>query len=649
MLFEYRYFGNTAVDSGVGSTGLSFAPDTTREPTYFSGKLRKKLAFRECISALHHVVESDLRFQPRDRTAYFAWLEQQELVDVAAVAASRKQVGAQLAAAQRELQELQRRQHGRRGIFYKARDVYFKWLYRKNKDYWFVLDPIITVHPDEVFFECFSQDESSYARVGCSYEVFEGLREHACGTTNVDYSSALYDEFQKIRDYRETELTVDPRGFEVQTAGDAGYREVKIDLPDSWVRGLLQVSSAMTLPGHRFSLHPMDVHNFCLWLRRHKETRSPRSIRFHLEPGRPIRATFEPWNHEITCARSVYPGPVAAEVRVWGRRRLHLLERLVPVARRFDVVLLGTGMPSFWIADCGDISFTLGLSGWTRNDWSGQANFDLLAPRADVDTETAAAVFGALKKDWRATAPELAGRLGMDGATVRSALQQYTQVGRVMYDLNKGVYRVRELSRDPLDMGALRFSNPREEEAAALVAQRAVTHRHARVDHQGHTAVSGKVGRDEPSLALNTDGRIVQAACSCSFHFQNKLRKGPCAHILALRLAHDRGLAETASALAPETQPEPPAGRVIPFEPLRAQQARDQEAERLTALFLGRGYVELVEGQEHLFVVDLRLVLEQKTPANRLSYLWDMLESSEAVYEFYIGYEELSTLLEEWG
>ena len=60
---------------------------------------------------------------------------------------------------------------------------------------------------------------------------------------------------------------------------------MKIDLPDSWVRGLLQVSSAMSLPARSFDLHPMDVHNLCLVLRRHKELAGPPPMRYCLRPG----------------------------------------------------------------------------------------------------------------------------------------------------------------------------------------------------------------------------------------------------------------------------------------------------------------------------------------------------------------------------
>src|SRR5690349_25147857 len=80
MLFNYRYGGTTTVTSNAHITGLSFAPDTLRESTFFVGKLHKKIAFREAISALHDVVVSDLRFKPKDKTAYKEWAAQQETV-----------------------------------------------------------------------------------------------------------------------------------------------------------------------------------------------------------------------------------------------------------------------------------------------------------------------------------------------------------------------------------------------------------------------------------------------------------------------------------------------------------------------------------------------------------------------------------------
>jgi len=543
--FNYRYHGATAVDSSAGATSMSFAPDTLREPTYFTGELRKALEFREAISALHDVVVSDLRFKPKDRAEYMAWLARQEQVDWQNVATTRKEVAAQIQSLQSEYNELYGRAQKRMGTFYAARKRYFDYLYKKNLDAWFVLDPVITVHPDQVFFECFSQDESSYGCLSCRYDVFQNIGEFACGTTNIDYSAALYDEFQKIRRYKSTTFRVDPGGFDVKTGGDDTYREEKIDLPDSWVRGFLQVSSAMTLPTVSFDLHPMDVHNLCFVLRRHKEKVGPRSMRYHLTPGQPVKVVFEPWEIAVTCPRSPYLGESPQEIRVWGRRRIHILERLVQVANKFTVHLLGRGMPSFYVADLGDMSFTLGLSGWTANDWSQAGNFDLMAPRAEVDDLTKRRIYQGLRERWFDTPQALAARLGVDRRLVMGALSAYTQAGRVIYDLAKGVYRVRELSREPLPMDKLRFANEREEGANRLVDAGGVKLKDQARSSAGVLTLRGEVRdasgrRQNPELAIDRDERLTTATCGCSFFIQNKLHKGPCEHILALRIAHRR-------------------------------------------------------------------------------------------------------------
>lgn len=544
MEFEYAYRGNTAVEHRGDRTELSFSPDTKRPPTYFSGELRQNVAFREAISALHSVVVSDLRFKPKDKTAYKAWAAKQEDADLDTIFAQRQQVASRLKALREELAELERQSARRMGPFLEARRRYFNYLYERNKDFWFVLDPVITVHPDEAFFECFSQDESSYGRLGASYEVFQNVGEFSCGTTNIDYSSPLYDEFQKIRSYKKTRFEVDPTGFTTQTGVDAAYKEVKIDLPDSWVRGFLQVNSAMSLPATRVTLHPMDVHNFLFVLKRRKEKKGPRSMRYQLKPGQPVKVIFEPWNIEVPCPRSIYEGEGTHDIRVWGRRRLLILERLIPVARRFTVHLLGSGMPSFYVADLGDLSFTLGLSGWTANDWSTAGNFDLMAPRTEVDEFTRRRVFDALKETWRETPEALAARLGMDRATVLGALGAYTQAGRAIWDLNKSVYRARELSREPLPMEKLRFSNEREEkatrflEAKAVMVQAQPSNVDGSLELKGTVREASKVQR--AALRLDGDQRMVSAECTCNFFQQNKLFKGPCEHLLALRLQHSR-------------------------------------------------------------------------------------------------------------
>lgn len=540
MLFDYKYSGSTSVNNSSGETAMNFVPDASRDPAFFVGKLNKKIAFREAISALHDVVVSDLRYKPKDRTEYMTWVAEQEKLWLSDYMAEFQieQVRLRIEQLKNELKTIYEEKNRVMGPFNQAKRKYFDYLYEKDKDAWFVLDPVITVHPDEVFFECFSQDESSYGKLSCNYNVFTEINEFKCGTTNIDYSAELYGEFQKIRGYKDTEFTIDPSGFEARTTNEAAYKEVKIDLPDSWVRGFLQVSTAMTLPATAFELHPMDIFSICQFLRRFKEKEGPRAIRFILEPGKPVRIVFEPWYEELTLHRSIYTGNTTRTIRIWGRRRLMILERLIPIAKNFKVVLLGSGLPSFFQADLGDMTFTLGLSGWTANDWSRAGNFDLMAPRGNADTATKLRVFDALKENWFESSDSLAKRLDLDASVVSSSLTAFTQAGRVIYDLKSGVYRVRELTQEPLDFKSLRFGSEQEKIADDLITRGNVkiTPEVEKETLRIKGKVKDKNGSYKTLAVIDKDQRLIDGECECSFFCSNKLKKGPCEHILATRI-----------------------------------------------------------------------------------------------------------------
>lgn len=542
MEFTRHYLGSSQVKHDGQHSAMNFVPDASRQPTFFRGELAQHLPFREAMSALNEVVIADMRYKPRDKTDYKAWLKSQEDVFLTQAIAQQAAIAEELSNLRHELKAIHKQEEKIKAPYIQAKNKYFQYLYQFARETWIVLDPVITVHPDCVFFECFSEDESSYGKLSCSYAVFKNIQEQAFGTTNIDYSPALYQEFQKIRDYKTTQFVIDPSGFEVKTQLSDDFKEEKIDLPDSWVRGFLQVSSAMSLPQTELILHPMDLYNVLLFLKRHQEKASPRSLRFILTPNQPIQIQLDPWGELIHCPRSLYTGNTAQTIRIWGRRRLFILERLIPIAQHFRINLLGSGLPSFWIAEMQDMSFTLGLSGWTANDFSRLGNFDLMAPRAEVDSTTAEQVFKALNTTWCETAASLAKRLQLDINTVTSALGIYAQYGRVLYDLDTGLYRIREISKDPLPMQYLRFANEREQKAQNFIQAGLVTITHTETSDQ-QTHLSGEVLDNakayQAHLCIDADMRLVAGECQCHFYIQNKLMKGPCEHILALRLLNN--------------------------------------------------------------------------------------------------------------
>ena len=476
MEFQHRYFGETSATSDASASNFSFAPDTLREPTFFVGEVAEHLPFREAISALHHVVVSDMRFKPKDRTAYFNWLKEHEQQLLAEALSQQTSIKSRLDFLRNEINEIYKRMNKIMSPFYGARKKYFDWLYKESRDAWIVLDPVITVHPDEIFFECFSQDESTYGRLSCDHETFKRIGDISYGTTNIDYSHALYDEFQKIRSYRTTSLAIDPKGFDVQTRARNCPARKRSTCPTAGCAASCRCRAPWRCRACG-RVHPMDMHGILVRLAMRKERHGPRSLRFLLAPDKPVRVLIEPWGEVLEFRRSIYKGAAGAEIRLWGRRRLAILARALPLAKSVRLHLLGTGLPSFAVVDYGGLRFTLGLSGWTANDWSRAGQFDLLAPRQPVDEVTAQRVFDALKARYSATVAELAAATGTSGTLVAAALTAYTQAGRVMYDLDKHVFRLRELALEPLPMGALRSPRPGGE-GGPLHRRQARHHRH---------------------------------------------------------------------------------------------------------------------------------------------------------------------------
>ena len=541
MEFNHKYSGTSKVQNGVSSTNMDFSPDVLREPTYFVGSLNQHIPFREAMSALHDVVVADFNFQPKDNTQYLEWLKSQEEIWLAEAQDSLTDVDKKIAEVKRNLAQVRADSNNITGKFYKSRRKYFNYLLKRDYAAWYVLDPVITVHPDQLFFECFSKDESVYGKLSCCYEVFNDISDFECGTTNIDYSEALYQEFQKIRSYKKTEFKIDPKGFDVQTTGENSYKEIKIDLPDSWVRGFLQVSSAMTSEKISFELEATDIANFIFILKRNKERKSPRSIRYILKPGEPIVAIFEPWNIEVVCSRSIYKGDKEHEIRVWGRRRILLLERLLPITEKFTVNLLGTGMPSFYTAHLNnDLYFTLGLSGWTANDWAQVSQLNLLAPRGQVDSSTMQTIYLELRENWKMSDDELVAKTGFNKKTVNQALATFTQAGKVIYDLKNQVYRARELKREGIDIDSLRFSSELDKEAYELGNRNGAVTNIETNKTNDKIKITGDVENDHScTVILNQDLQITDGKCTCNEYYMNKMTKGPCVHILALRIAFE--------------------------------------------------------------------------------------------------------------
>ena len=543
MDHRVKFRNHTQLVHTANESTVTFSPDTLRQQVAFSGSLTESLAFREAFSVLaevstmnHHLVRprcvSELSFwyKSRDSEAMAEYLEKHNNES-----GKHKQI-------RQDLRALRFKSFSRIRSFYRAKRNYLDYLIHKRYGAALIAYPLLTVGSDEIFIECLSQDETVYTRLSCDYSAFENVREVIKGTTHIDFELGVKKEFEKIRDYKNTTIRIDPDAWKEEDV-EVATRDMAWGIPDSWVRSLLQISSSMTRKMSRFKMQPMDLFNVCDQLRRKRAKSAPSALRFELTPNEPVTIVLEPWNIKIKCPRSVYTGEHKHQYRMWNRRGLLLLENLIPVAEYFSVYIGGSGEPVFFVAHMGPVSLTFALTGWHSEQWSRQGMVDLMSDGNDVDEFTQIRVINALKESGVDTAKSLARQLDLTPSVVDKSLQIQAQAGQVLYDLDKNVYRIRELFAHPLSVDQYHYSDSIERKAYALADGKQVAIDETR-QHSGFLHVLGSVTdlaiTYQPDLIVDADQNLVDASCYCQHYMKNKLKNGPCEHMLALRIQMSR-------------------------------------------------------------------------------------------------------------
>jgi hypothetical protein len=543
---------------------LALFANVYRDPVRLDGVLKDPLLFREAMAALYAIVGSDYRYVPKDRTAYLAYLRMR-----------------------RESASLGVRQ---------AQQAFFAWALRNDPIAFMILDPVVTVHPDQVFFEVFSKDEGAYAKLGIDLGALDLAYQPTCGTTNIDFSPTLFGGIEQMRSYRQTRLSIGKEAVKLATTEAAAVLEKQVKVPDSWLRGFLQVQSAAALPRDVFRLAPIDLYNVLRHLRMHADRKGRRrGLRIELVPGEVPRLVLEPWETVVPSTAGKYKGRASRVIRLWGRRRLMLLRRLLPFVGAVEVHVLGSGLPSFWVLRAGPVTLTLGMTGFTAANWSQAVSFDLLLPRKTQSGKPLQDVLQYLTTVWVADAKHLSSATGLKGAALAEALQAGCQQGKLMYDLAADVYRLRVLTEAPLDLARLEYRNQRERSAHDLLARRGAVQIVSEnriagtgVELTGKVAVSEDRREYRPVMLLNEEGQVSKAECTCTFFRKQGLKAGPCAHLVALRLAYAEQEAQRAKAGGPQ--------QGITVE-TRSYTRRDAEGEDVVQVTLDRTRVKVRWGR----------------------------------------------------
>jgi hypothetical protein len=516
---------NIAVPVAFGPTRVTTAPDGAMRvvvPTdgehgdvELVARLHRPGVVRDALLAMGDVLSSDLGRKPTDRAEYLAYLISRG-----------KGVSKQVWDAQKE---------------------YLALHYSAAAKQAEPLDPVLSVATDALRLEVLSRDEATYGQLVLRRPAALVDAQHpgdvggARGTTYVDLRTAMAS-IARVRSYRPTTLELAPGAEAV-----AHTRSV----PLRWLRAFGQMQAASLLAADRFELAPIDLYNVLLQLRLRKARTAPRGLRYELVPGEPPRLVLEPWDLVVRSTGAPYRGTQPRVIRTWGRNRLSVLARVLPYARGLTVAVAGPGLPSLYIADLGDATFALALSGWTDAGWAGIATFDLLA--ADDDPRGIEAVVEALATPL--TDAALAQALGRPRAEVRRTLLAALSQLRIGHDLATGEFFARPLTKTPVPAVALTFRDAREAVAHRLLAEAgAVTL--TKVHDLGNEgrAIEGQVVDAKahrtfyPSFTIDQESRTSAATCTCNAVRRSGIKEGPCEHMIALRVRYAREQARLEAA-----------------------------------------------------------------------------------------------------
>jgi hypothetical protein len=309
----------------------------------------------------------------------------------------------------------------------------------------------------------------------------------------------------------------------------------------------------MSMSGTHLQVRPVDLLAAIRWLRYTKAKVSPRGMRYVFEPGKDARLILEPWEHSVPLKGAEHHYTEPRTIRVWGRRKLKLIEPLLPFAEHVDVYLKGRSMPSFYSVKLPGMTFVLGIGGASEG-FRDTASFELLGSTQKVEEAKLQEVAALLAKKLFFTPKYAVEACGISLETAQAALEKLCRLGRAMFDVQARQFRHRELFEKPIDEARLYPPDARLEKADAMLVAGNVSVTSCAPEETRKVktlkTLEGKIEREivfrdwrvigaageqkEVELVVNDNGRLIYGRCGCAFFKQHLLARGPCEHLLAL-------------------------------------------------------------------------------------------------------------------
>lgn len=408
-----------------------------------------------------------------------------------------------------------------------------------------VLDPIVGIHPDGISMEAFSRDGSTLGWIHLDNSVFGPDRTRRCGCTSIDFSPDLESYLQSLHPGSKVTLTI---GTEegVTLAGKHGkHREKRIEMPDDWMHGFGEMHAGLLATRLSIDMTRVDLLNIVRDVKRKvPAAMKGRALIFRLSPGERIQVEVQPWGLAYRMQAKVPPEldqPI--ELKLYGRRRLEVLDHLLSQVRSARLHVIGSSRPSYWELSMPGMRMILALSSWTARKFTKTLVETLRGANAALDNDQVRRAAAILADAELLSLEELAAELGCAIEQARAIGLALCRQGLALAEPQGNGLRWRPLHLFPLsEVSVGGVATERETNAERLLDDGKLevlnVHRHEE-SSTAEAECEGRTGRYRLSLSLQPDGSFAEARCECAWMQRRRdgLRGGPCKHLLALRMA----------------------------------------------------------------------------------------------------------------
>jgi hypothetical protein len=366
-------------------------------------------------------------------------------------------------------------------------------------------DPVVTCSDERLRFEGFSGCCGVYVRIDLLPRAVHG-ETFGRGTTNVDFNAPMLSALAMIRPTDDVQVSVGTDRVELDT-GRESVVEKQVTLPMRWLKGFLEVQAVQQR------------------MRRVHEIPAAEALRFLRSLPRMNTGRRETWIVPAGRGLRISQCPARDAPRVGGLERLRILEGLVTEAQTVQIHADDVTGASGWTLVYDDSRFHLAISPEVWRGFSGEGQtLEPLASRAH--DSLLPQVRAALKWEAVIGLEELTRRVGLERDALQDVLAALGTRGSVGYDLAEAAYFHREL---PFDLSQVERLQPRWRDAHKRIAEGKV-----RLARRGTTVSEAYVagsGVEHRVRMLPDDAR-----CTCPWFAKHGATRGPCKHILAVRL-----------------------------------------------------------------------------------------------------------------